>query len=147
MLPSKPTVVTPKNFDQLFSDEALIAEFATAAEEEEYEKLDSFLIHLIQTVVTRHFGSGESNQPHVGEDWWPNHTRYIDTNTAQFKVGFLSDLHQLLTDDYENYRFQICVYEDMMEGASYVGSMALYSDRFVIEENLNKALNQQTEEV
>jgi len=30
-----------------------------------------------------------------------------------------------------------------MEGTSYVGSVALYSDRLVIEENLNNLLQQQ----
>ena len=93
MLPSNTSVVTPKTFDQLFSEEAQIAEFATPAEAELYEKLDSLLIHLIRTVVTRHFGSEESKQPHIGEDWWPNYTRYLDTNTAQFQVDFLTDLH------------------------------------------------------
>jgi hypothetical protein len=49
MLPENQQVVSPDQFDLLFGEQALIAEFANESEESEYERRDSFLIHLIHS--------------------------------------------------------------------------------------------------
>lgn len=48
MLPENQQVVSPDQFDLLFGEQALIAEFSNESEESEYERRDSFLIHLIR---------------------------------------------------------------------------------------------------
>jgi hypothetical protein len=40
MLPETRRVVSPKEFDKTFKEEALIAEFSSSEDEEEYEKFD-----------------------------------------------------------------------------------------------------------
>lgn len=70
-------VVSPKEFDKLFREEACIAEFASPDEKESYAKRDAFLVHLIRREVQQLFGKVEERQIWVGDDWWPNHTRYI----------------------------------------------------------------------
>jgi hypothetical protein len=130
-------VVSPKEFDQVFREQALIAEFSSTEEEEEYERRDSALIRLIRKETRRHFGRNEEQQPYITDDWWPNHTRYIEATPAHCTAAFLDALVRLLNNDYPHYRIQICVYEEAMNGATYIGSMALYKDRVLIEEKLH----------
>ena len=137
MLPKTRKVVSPKEFDRLFKEEALIAEFSSDQEEEEYERRDSSLIRLIRKEIRLHFGRNAKKQPYVLDDWWPNHTRYIDVTPEHCTAAFLTALRRLLNDDYKDYRIQICAYEDPMDGATYIGSMALYNDRVLIEKKLH----------
>ena len=53
---------------------------------------------------------------------------------------FLLALCDLLSDEYREYRMQICVYDDLMEGDSYIGSVAIYADCLLIEERLHDLL-------
>lgn len=48
MLTENQQVVSPDQFDLLFGEQALIAEFANESEESEYQRRGSFLIHLIR---------------------------------------------------------------------------------------------------
>ena len=137
MLPKTRKVVSPKQFDKFFHEEVLIAEFASPDEEEEYERRDSSLIRLIRKAVREHFGRNVKKQPHIIEDWWPDHTRYIEAEPEHCTPAFLNALRRLLIDDYKDYRIQICVYKDPMDGTSYIGSMALYKDRVLIEKKLH----------
>ena len=142
MLPKTRRVVSPKEFDKIFQEEALIAEFSSTKEEEKYERRDSALIRLIQKEIRLHFGQKAEQQPYVNEDWWPNHTRYIDATPAHCTAAFLIALGRLLNNDYKDYRIQICVYEDLMDG-TYIGSMALYNDRVLIEKKLHALFERQ----
>ena len=137
MLPETRRVVSPEEFDKCFKKEAVIAKFVSKDEEDEYERRDSALIRLIRKEVRKHFGRNQKQQPDVGDDWWPNHTRYIEATPEHCTAAFLIALRQLLNDDYKDYRIQICVYADPMDGSSYIGSMALYKDRVLIEEKLH----------
>jgi hypothetical protein len=101
---------------------------------------NQFLIHLIKRIVEESLGARSERMPCVVEDWWPNHTRYIELELAQCTVPFLEALHALLADEFRNYRIQLCVYEDQMKGTTYIGSLALYADNIVIEDELNKRL-------
>jgi len=141
MLPKTQKVVSPKEFDECFREEALIAEFSSPREEAAYEKKDSLLIRLIREEVRQHFGRNQEQQPFVGDDWWPDHTRHIEATPAHCTAAFITALRRLLRGDYKDYRIQICVYEDPpTEGTTYIGSMALYSDRVLIEQRLHKLL-------
>src|SRR5829696_9029710 len=140
MLPKKRKVVSPKEFDKRFRDEAVIATFSSDQEEEAYERRDSLLIRLIRKEVVQHFRRNEEQQPFVGDDWWPDHTRHIEAATVHCTDAFLTAMRQLLTNNYKDYRIQICVYEDPMDGTTYIGSMALYADRVLIEKRLHDLL-------
>lgn len=139
MLPVQ-QVVSPEQFDRLFQEQAVIAEFATIDQEREYERRDSFLIHLIRREVERSFGSDCGDTVFVHDDWWPNHTRYIDMTRERCTPVFLLALRDLLCDEHREYRMQICVYDDLMDGDSYIGSVAIYADRLLIEERLHDLL-------
>lgn len=136
MLPENQQVVSPDQFDQLFGEQALIAEFANESEETEYEQRDSFLIHLIRNEAAKQFGPASDESPFVGDDWWPNHTRYLDVTPDHCTPDFLTGLRTLLADDYRDYRIQLCVYADRDDGKSYIGSMALSADHVLIEQKL-----------
>ena len=140
MLPKSQKVVSPKEFDKRFRQEALIAEFATPEEEEDYERRDSALIRLIGKEIREHFGRSAKHQPHVNYDWWPDHTRFLDATPAHCTAAFLIALRRLLKNEYKDYRIQICVYGDTMDGKTYIGSMALYRDRVLIERKLHSLL-------
>ena len=140
MLPKTQKVVSPKEFDECFREEALIAEFSSPREEAAYEKKDSLLIRLIRKEVRQHFGRNQEQQPFVGDDWWPDHTRHIEATPAHCTAAFLTALRRLLQGDYKDYRIQICVFKYEMEGTTYIGSMALYSNRVLIEKRLHKLL-------
>lgn len=140
MLQLEKTVVTHEKFDELIDEGAKIAEFSSPAEEAAYERRDSFLIHLIKRLVNEHFSLVADSTPYVLEDWWPNHTRYLDMVPGQCTLPFLQALHELLTGEFSAYRIQICVYEDPMEGTTYIGSIMLYADRLIIETALDDRL-------
>jgi hypothetical protein len=140
MLPQTKIVVTPEKFDELFDEDANIAKFSSPAEEAAYEKRDSFLIHLIKKLVNDHFGLETEGALYILEDWWPNHTRYLDMVPGQCTLPFLQALHELLTEEFSDYRIQICVYANPMEGTTYIGSIALYARRLVIEAALHHHL-------
>ena len=136
MLPEDQQVVSPDRFDELFREQALIADFTTEDAESEYERRDSFLIHLIRSEAANHFGSESDKSPFVGDDRWPDHTRHMDVAPDHCTPGFLISLRTLLASDYRDYRIQLCVYADPADGKSYFGSMALSADRVVIEQKL-----------
>lgn len=140
MLPQNQQVVSPKRFDALFREQSHIAEFPTAEDEAAYERRDTFLIYLIRREVERQFGPESAQAPFVGDDWWPDHTRHLDITPAHCTPAFLGALRGLLLDDFRDYRMQLCVYGDPMEGKSYIGSMALSADHVLIEKKLHDLL-------
>jgi hypothetical protein len=140
MLTKNCNVVSAGQFDEVFRGEALIAELKSPDEETAYEKRDSFLIHLIRREVERHFGPDPERQPFVGDDWWPDHTRHMELIPAHCTSAFLGALRGLLTDEFKDYRVQLCVYGDAMDGKSYIGSLVLYADRVLIESRLHDLL-------
>src|SRR3954470_10680348 len=91
-------IVSPERFDELFRDQALIAEFPTEDAEAEYERRDSFLIHLIRREVVQHFGPESDHTPFVGDDWWPDHTRHMEVTPEHCTPAFLRALRALLAD-------------------------------------------------
>lgn len=140
MLPKNQQVVSPERFNELFREQAIIAEFPNEEAEAEYERRDSFLIHLVRREVATHFGDDSVPPPIVGDDWWADHTRHLEITPKHCTPEFFSALAALLADEYRDYRFQLCVYDDPDDGNSYIGSMALSSDRVLIEEKLDELL-------
>jgi len=140
MLPKACNVVSPEEFDKFFRAEARIAEFASVDEEAAYAKRVSFLTYLIRKEAQHLFGKNDEQQLYIVDDWWPDHTRYIEATPAYCTATFFTALRCLLTDDYKDYRIQICVYGDLMDGKSYIGSMVLFADRVLIEKRFYELL-------
>jgi hypothetical protein len=140
MLPSIRTIESPERYDAQLNDDVKIAVFTSPADESAYEARDSFLIHLIARLVAEHFGPDAQSLPHQNEDWWPNHTHYLEMTPGQCTLPFLEGLQRLLADEFADYRILIRVYDDFFDGTSEVGSMVLYADRVVIETRLNARL-------
>lgn len=138
----KVTVVSPDEFDRLFREQALIADVSDKKSEVEYERRDSFLISLIRREVERHFGTDEDGTPFVGDDWWPDHTRHMELTPDHCSREFIGSLRSLLTGEFCDYRIQLCVYSDTMDGEKYIGSMALYAEHALIEKKLHALLCQ-----
>ena len=136
-------VVSPEEFGKLFREESHIAEFASTDDENAYAKRDAFLVHLIRREVQRHFGTDEDKQLFVGDDWWPNHTRYIEAIPVYCTSSFFAALRRLLTDEYKSYRIQVCVWRDLMDEKSLIGSMVLYAERVLIEKRLHELLKRE----
>jgi hypothetical protein len=105
-----------------------------------YQGRDSFLIHLIRREVVQHFGPESDKWAFVGDDWWPDHTRHLEVTSEYCTQTFLSALRALMADDCRDYRIQLCVYADIMDGKSYIGSMALSADHVLIENKLHEFL-------
>ena len=115
MLPENQQLVSPERFDELFREQALIANFLTEDAEVEYERRDSALIKLIRREVTQHFGPESDDSPFVGDNWWPDHTRHLEITPQHCTPAFLNALRALLAGDYRDYRIQLCAYADHME--------------------------------
>jgi hypothetical protein len=136
-----PTIrpVSPTEFDALFESEANIAEFSSKGEEIAYEKKTAFLTYLIRQRASEQFGPGDETCFLI-DDWWPNHSRYVELAVSRFTLPFLTALHDLLADEFAKWRIQICVYGDTLEatlhGSTLRGSMVIYADRIVIEARL-----------
>jgi hypothetical protein len=88
MLPKLRKVVSPKQFDKLFREEALIAVFSSEKEEAAYERRDALLIRLIRREIKQHFGRNNAKHPFVVDDWWPDHTRGIEATPAHCTADF-----------------------------------------------------------
>ncbi len=129
------------DFDRIFKETVLIAEFATDSDEKLYEQRDSSLIELIWEVCNRVIDPNERGGIHIIEDWWPDHTRHLDCNLSALSERLENKLQSLLRGTYQSWRIQIVVYRDMMVGATQVGSLVLYSDRALIDRGLYDKLN------
>ena len=140
MLPSNPKVVSADQFIAQLDTEVIIAEFSSKEEEVAYEKLDAFLTHLIKKRLEEQTGYSEDETWHVNEDWWPNHSRFVEINTKQCTLPLLTILHELLTEEFMVWRIIVWVYDDMFNGATNRGSVVLYADCVVIETELSKLL-------
>jgi hypothetical protein len=123
-------------FNRVFEDTGRYVTFADSAEEESYVSHDRSFIELIKDVFARLLGPLNDDQVHQNEDWWPNHTRYVDCNLTVFNEHLQRALHSLLCGEYEGWRIQIVVYRDMLDGATQVGSMVLYSDWALVDRQL-----------
>ncbi len=133
---TKYKIVSPPDFDSLFSKEARIADLKTQKAEEDYERRDSRLIQILKNIAATNTTTENLEGIWIGDDWWADHTRHIEINYSYCSSGFISALQDTLTGEFSNYRIQMCVYRDISEGESYIGSLLLYSDRRLIEKPL-----------
>lgn len=129
-------IVSTQEFDDVFSKEVKIASLKTKQAEEDYEKRDSRLIQLLKDIVANQIMSENPEEIWIGQDWWPDHTRHIEINYNKCSLFLISALQDTLKDEFSNYRIQMCVYHNISEGDSYIGSLVLYSNRRLIEKPL-----------
>ena len=135
-------VVSEAKSDQLFSDDAMIAEFATEGDESAYEKRDSFLIVLIKRACEEALGSVADIHVYHIEDWWPNHTRYVSVSAEYCTREFILMLQSLLTEEFSNYRIQLIVDSNLaVDESPELGALTIYADRVIVEDRVAKTLN------
>ncbi len=129
-------IVSSKEFDDIFSKEVKIADLRNQQDEDDYAQRDNRLIQLLKSIVLSHTKNENTEEVWIGQDWWPDHTRHIEINYCLCSSHLISDLQSVLTGEFSNYRIQMCVYRDISEGESYVGSLVLYTDKRLIEKPL-----------
>jgi len=135
--------VEPQKFDDLFASEADIVDLDDEDSESAYESLDSQLIEHINQALAAIYpqdSAGKAERPYQLEDWWPNHTRYLDVCRRHLIPELLPTLHGLLSEPFHHYRIQLVVYEDSQDGESYIGSIALYRNHMIAEKRLKQLL-------
>lgn len=129
-------IISTKEFDDVFSREAKIADLRTQKAEDDYVKRDSRLIQLLKDIVANQATTDTPEEIWIGQDWWPDHTRHIEINYRHCSSRLISALQDTLTGEFSSYRIQMCVYHDISEGESYIGSLVLYSNRRLVEKPL-----------
>lgn len=135
-------VVMPEDFDDIFRGDALIANLKTPKAEKAYEEKDQKLINLIKDVVPEKL----RDDIYIGQDWWPDHTRHLEICATHCTFDFLSSLQRLLKSDFSSYRIQLCVYKNLSDGNSYIGSIVLYVNRRLVEKPLYNYLFEKKKE-
>jgi hypothetical protein len=124
-------------FDQLFRAETLEAELPDAAAREEYVERDAVLTRSIIAVGKRLFDPAFAERHiYAGDNWWPNHTRYVDASIDACTQAYFDELRVLLTGDYERWRIQVVVSGDPLDGKTMVGSIAIEADRLLVDRAL-----------
>lgn len=118
--------VEPGEFDRAFSDDADIVEFASDAEESDYEKHDAFLIELIKRACISVLDNlAESHTDHT-EDWWPNRTRYLYVSAEFCTPRLIDKLQDLLPDEFARCRIQIVANEDLtLDSGREIGALVI----------------------
>ncbi|HUE74751.1 MAG TPA: hypothetical protein VMP01_28035 [Pirellulaceae bacterium] len=122
---------TDDQFDRIFHDTGVIAEFANEEQEKKYMDVDSALIEAIKNTCQELVTDNEEVVHHI-EDWWPNHTRYVECSVSAFDVRLIRSLHALLIGKYDCWRIQIVVYE----GGTQIGSIVIGSQWSLVDRAL-----------
>ena len=125
MLPKACKVISPEEVRQALSRRSSSPSLHRRRKKRHTRRVSAFLVHLIRREVQRCFGTDKEQQVFVGDDWWPNHTRYIEAIPDYCTAAFFTALRRLLTDDYKSYRIQVCVWRDLLDEKSFIGSMVL----------------------
>lgn len=75
---------------------------------------------------------------HVDVDWnsWPNQTCHLDATIDSFSQELYDGLRALLVNEYEGWRIQAVVYGLPASGKTMVGSIAIWSNRLLIDRAL-----------
>jgi hypothetical protein len=121
-------------FDQLFRDSALVVELRDEAEKAEYVARDEELHNAIEAAGKRLFEPEfVARHLHVGDDWWPDHTLHVDASIDSFTQAYYDELRALLIGKFCDWRIQVVVYADPMDGKTMVGSIAIWADRVLID--------------
>jgi hypothetical protein len=125
-----------KEFDRRFRETSCVVSFEGEADEAAYVLKDSRLIELIGKECSSFLSRDELKQVHQVEDWWPSQTRYVDCNAEVFSAEFVDRLRGLLQGPYDGWRIQVVVYEDMMKGATMIGSVVIHAEWLLIDREL-----------
>ncbi|WP_425614153.1 hypothetical protein NA78x_004014 [Anatilimnocola sp. NA78] len=124
-------------FDDLFKASARIAKFKGEQAEADYVRRDEELRKRIVAVADRLYEpSYVEKHLEIGWDWWPDHTRHLEASIDSFSQAFLDELRALLIDVYKDWRIQVVVYADPLDGQTLVGSIAIWADRLLIDRAL-----------
>jgi hypothetical protein len=124
-------------FDAVFKSTARIAELDGDAANAAYAaKLDR-LREQVVAVASRLFGRAFCEKHlYIDENSWPDHTCQMDATIDCFSQEFFDELRALLVGEYEDWRIQVVVYADIGNGKTMVGSIAIWTDKLLIDRAL-----------
>lgn len=128
-------------FDALFQATTRFAELEGDAATADYiAKLDQ-LRNQVVAAAGRLF-EPDFCERHVDVNWdsWPDQTCHLDATIDSFSQEFYDALHALLVDEYEDWRIQAVIYGLPASGKTMVGSIAIWSDRLLIDRALYSVL-------
>jgi hypothetical protein len=124
-------------FEQLFRAESRVATFSDATAEVAYVAHDEKLTREIVAIGRRLFDPSFAERHfYACDDWWPNHTRYVDASIDSFTQAYFDELHALLTGDYRKWRIQAVVFGDPLDSQTMIGSIAVEAERVLIDRAL-----------
>ncbi|MBV9865743.1 MAG: hypothetical protein JO316_10355 [Abitibacteriaceae bacterium] len=129
-------IVTDRDsdFDVIFRESALIAKFITASDYERYAAKDERLSRKIEVVVNKLFKKKFTKEHvYISYDWWPDHTRGIHLDTESFHQEVFDSLRALLVAQYDEWRIQAVIYQDIFKGRTMIGSIAIWSDKLLLD--------------
>ena len=128
---------TEADFDALFGETALIAVFMTAADYDQFSDKNMHLTDEMEAIVARLYQKPFADEHiGVGYDWWPDHTRHLECDVHCFNQDLFDAVGALLANEYDEWRIQVVVYEDVMDGNTMIGSVAIWSNKFLIHRRL-----------
>jgi hypothetical protein len=128
---------TDADFDVLFRESALVAVFMTAADYEQFSDKNMHLTDEMEAVVGRLFVKAFADEHiGVGYDWWPDHTRSIECDIQCFNQELFDAVCALLVNEYDEWRIQVVVYDDVMKGTTMIGSVTIWSNKFLLDRQL-----------
>jgi hypothetical protein len=123
-------------FDALFKATTRIAEVDGDAADAYVAKLDQ-LRERLAALAGDLFESGfRERHLYIDDNSWPDHTCHLDATIDSFSQAFFDGMRSLLVDEYKDWRIQVVVYGVPANGKTMVGSIAIWSDRLLIDRAL-----------
>lgn len=126
-------------FNDYFIESANIIDFQNDEEEDAYETRDSEFIEVIKNACSKTINIDQIEYVEHLEDWWPNHTRYVYLGSKYLNKQFLESLQNLIKSPYENYRIQVVIGEEKVEGEE-LGSLIIEKKKIIYEDSLEKTI-------
>ncbi len=123
-------------FDALFYESALVAAFLSASDYGRFSDKNRRLTHALEAIVSRLYPS-DLAEDHigVGYDWWPDHTRFVECDVHCFNQQFF-EARALLAGEYDEWRVQIMVYDDVMDGTTPIGAVVVWARQLLVDRKL-----------
>lgn len=135
-----------KEWKKAVYDKSYVVTLNSSVEEDLYEKKNDELNDRIKKVCHERLQrlgleNLDFNDLYVSDNWWPSQCRYMDVSTRVLSHEFLEQLRALLTGEYKNWRIQVRVYQNMMNGGSDLGGLIVCSDRILVPRAVLREVN------
>jgi hypothetical protein len=126
-----------EDFSKLLQKSALIAKFLTGADSERFSQKNDRLRQHIENACHKILGTeGMEAHAYIGYDWWPDHTRHVELDAHSFQQPLFQAIHALLVDEFDEWRIQVVVYREIIDGTTMIGSVLIWSDKLIVDRAL-----------